>query len=195
MKTIKKRNVLLLLAVLTAAGILYFALELSWAPMRQNPPPSPTAEAPAEEAPEPETPAAEAPAPEAPEPETPAQPQSGVLEQQPLMVSEHFARDEYRCDCQGSCDGFPAEPDPELVRRVEALRQAVGAPVIITSGVRCGPRNEEVGGVAWSFHKRGAAADLYCPGVGVGEVAAAAQAAGLNILPHYSEGYIHVEIP
>ena len=127
MKTVKKRTVLLLLAVLTAAGILYFAQELNWAPARQNPPPSQTEEAPAEEVPEPETPAPEAPAPEAPEPETPAQPQSGVLEQQPLMVSEHFARDEYRCDCQGSCDGFPAEPDPELVRRVEALRQAVGA--------------------------------------------------------------------
>ncbi|SDP28620.1 Peptidase M15 [Eubacterium maltosivorans] len=194
MKTIKKRTVLLLLAVLTAAGILYFALELSWAPMRQNPPPSPTEEAPGQETPKPETPAPEAPAPESLEPETPAQPQSGVLEQQPLMVSEHFARDEYRCDCQGFCDGFPAEPDPELVRRVEALRQAVGAPVIITSGVRCGPRNEEVGGVAWSFHKRGAAADLYSPGVPVGTLAALAKDCGLNILPYYRDGYVHVEI-
>ena len=184
MKTIKKRTVLLLLAVLTAAGILYFALELSWAPMRQNPPPSLTEEAPVEEAP----------APESLEPETPAQPQSGVLEQQSLMVSEHFARDEYRCDCQGSCDGFPAEPEPELVRRVEALRQAVGAPVIITSGVRCGPRNEEVGGVAWSFHKRGAAADLYSPGVPVGTLAALAKDCGLNILPYYRDGSVHVEI-
>ncbi|QCT72675.1 YcbK family protein [Eubacterium maltosivorans] len=189
MKTVKKRTVLLLLAVLTAAGILYFALELSWAPMRQNPPPSQT-----EEAPKPETPAPEAPAPEAPEPETPAQPQSGVLEQQPLMVSEHFARDEYRCDCQGSCDGFPAEPDPELVRRVEALRLAVDAPVIITSGVRCEKRNEEVGGVPWSFHKRGAAADLYSPGVPVGTLAALAKDCGLNILPYYRDGYVHVEI-
>ena len=131
MKTIRKRTVLLILAALTAAGILYFAQELNWAPARQNPPP--------------------------------VQSESGALEKQPVMVSEHFARDEYRCDCAGCCDGFPAEPQPELVRRVEALRQAVGAPVIITSGVRCEERNAEVGGVAWSFHKRGA-----CPTTAAG---------------------------
>lgn len=101
---------------------------------------------------------------------------------------------EYRCDCAGSCDGFPAEPQPELVSRVEALRQAVGEPIIITSGVRCEERNEEVGGVAWSFHKRGAAADLYSPGVPVGTLAALAKDCGLNILPYYSSGYVHVEI-
>lgn len=191
MKTIKKRTVLLILAALTAAGILYFARELNWAPARQNPPPV-QSEAPLP--PEPDTP--EAPpedlSPENPEP--PGQPESGVLEAQPVMVSEHFARDEYRCDCAGSCDGFPAEPQPELVSRVEALRQAVGAPVIITSGVRCEERNAEVGGVAWSFHKRGAAADLYSPGVPVGTLAALAKDCGLNILPYYSSGYVHVEI-
>ncbi|WP_417090238.1 D-Ala-D-Ala carboxypeptidase family metallohydrolase [Eubacterium maltosivorans] len=111
------------------------------------------------------------------------------------MASAHFALWEYVCDCAGYCDGYPHSLEPELLEKVEALRTGLGRPVIITSGVRCEARNQEVGGVSWSFHKRGAAADLYCPGVGVGEVAAAAQAAGLNILPHYSEGYIHVEIP
>lgn len=194
MKTIRRRTVLLILAALTAAGILYFAHELNWAPARQNPPPPAESEIP--QPPEPAPPEAlpeDTPlSPENPEP--PGQPESGVLEKQPVMVSEHFARDEYRCDCAGSCDGFPAEPQPELVSRVEALRQAVGAPVIITSGVRCEKRNEEVGGVAWSFHKRGAAADLYSPGVPVGTLAALAKDCGLNILPYYSSGYVHVEI-
>lgn len=191
MKTIRKKTVLLILAALTAAGILYFAQELNWAPARQNPPPV-QSEAPLP--PEPDTP--EAPPEDLPpeNPEPPGQPESGALEAQPVMVSEHFARDEYRCDCAGSCDGFPAEPQPELVSRVEALRQAVGAPVIITSGVRCEERNAEVGGVAWSFHKRGAAADLYSPGVPVGTLAALAKDCGLNILPYYSSGYVHVEI-
>ena len=191
MKTIRKRTVLLILAALTSAGILYFARELNWAPARQNPPPAQT-EAP--KPPEPDTPEAppEATPPETPEP--PGQPESGALKKQPVMVSEHFARDEYRCDCAGYCDGFPAEPQPGLVSRIEALRQAVGAPVIITSGVRCEERNEEVGGVAWSFHKRGAAADLYSPGVPVGTLAALAKDCGLNVLPYYSSGYVHVEI-
>ena len=92
----------------------------------------------------------------------------------------------------------PATPEmpqePELLEKIEALRCYFGRPVIITSGVRCEARNEEVGGVSWSFHKRGCAADLYCPGVGVGDLAAGAKDCGLNILPYYSSGYIHVEI-
>ena len=136
-----------------------------------------------------------------PPPETP---QDGAVIDHPLpedpiltkgpWASEHFLMSEYACDCAGYCDGFPAEPQPGLVSRIEALRQAVGAPVIITSGVRCEERNEEVGGVAWSFHKRGAAADLYSPGVPVGTLAALAKDCGLNVLPYYSSGYVHVEI-
>lgn len=193
MKTIRKSTIIVILTLLTAAGTLYFALAFSWAPARQNPPPAAESEAPQPEPAPPEALPEDTPlSPENPEP--PGPPESGVLEKQPVMVSAHFARDEYRCDCAGSCDGFPAEPQPELVSRVEALRQAVGAPVIITSGVRCEKRNEEVGGVAWSFHKRGAAADLYSPGVPVGTLAALAKDCGLNILPYYSSGYVHVEI-
>ena len=114
-------------------------------------------------------------------------------ESEPVMASAHFAMEEYRCDCAGYCDGWPADMDPELLAMIEELRCACGSPVIITSGVRCSARNEEVGGVAWSFHKRGHAADLYCPGMPVGQLAALAQGVGLNILPYYSSGYIHVE--
>ncbi|MSS93104.1 peptidase M15 [Eubacterium sp. BL-380-WT-2B] len=110
-------------------------------------------------------------------------------------ASAHFLMDEYACDCAGYCDGWPTEMNPELLERVEALRMACGRPVIITSGVRCAARNAEVGGVAWSFHKKGLAADLYCPGMGVGDLAERAQETGLNILPYYSSGYIHVELP
>ena len=91
-------------------------------------------------------------------------------------------------------DGWPCVVEPELLEKIEALRCYFGRPVIITSGVRCEARNEEVGGVSWSFHKRGCAADLYCPGVGVGDLAAGAKDCGLNVLPYYSSGYIHVEI-
>ncbi len=138
-----------------------------------------------EETPQPEEPAVrepeETPVEEPPEPETP-------------MASEHFGLWEYACDCAGYCSGFPVMPDPELTALVEALRCACGRPVILTSGVRCGTRNEEVGGVSWSFHKRGRAADLYCPGVGVGDLAALAKEVGLNVLPYYNSGYVHVEV-
>ena len=89
---------------------------------------------------------------------------------------------EYRCDCGGYCGGWPCEMNPALLDKIEALRGVFGQPVIITSGVRCEARNAEVGGVAWSFHMRGCAADLYCPGVAVGELAGAAKDVGLNVV-------------
>ena len=48
--------------------------------------------------------------------------------------------------------------------------------------------------MAWSFHKRGDAADLYCPGVAVGDLAQTAKDLGMNVLPYYASGYIHVEV-
>lgn len=111
-----------------------------------------------------------------------------------LMATAHFAMEEYRCDCDGYCSGWPCAMNPALLDKIETLRGVFGQPVIITSGVRCEARNAEVGGVAWSFHMRGCAADLYCPGVAVGEMAGAAKDVGLNVLPYYAHGYIHVEI-
>lgn len=49
-------------------------------------------------------------------------------------------------------------------------------------------------GVSWSFHMRGDAADLYCPGVAVGDLAQMAKDLGMNILPYYASGYVHVEV-
>ena len=130
--------------------------------------------------------------PEAPGEESP--PAELEEEELPLMATPHFAMEEYRCDCGGYCDGWPCAMEPELLDKIEALRCVFDRPVIITSGVRCEARNAEVGGVAWSFHMRGCAADLYCPGVAVGELAAATKDVGLNVLPYYAHGYIHVEI-
>ena len=62
-------------------------------------------------------------------------------------ASAHFLMDEYACDCAGDCDGWPAEMDPELLEKIEALRCAFDRPIIITSGVRCERRNAEVGGI------------------------------------------------
>ncbi|WP_195268598.1 D-Ala-D-Ala carboxypeptidase family metallohydrolase [Eubacterium sp. 1001713B170207_170306_E7] len=151
-----------------------------------------------EAAPEVAVPEVITPAPQSPDeggvdtrPEPEAEAPSEVLEPQ---ASEHFLMSEYACDCAGFCDGWPCTMNPELLEKIEALRCTFGCPVIITSGVRCAARNEEVGGVSWSFHKRGCAADLYCPGVAVGDLALAAGELGMNVLPYYSQGYLHVEI-
>jgi hypothetical protein len=80
--------------------------------------------------------------------------------------SEFFAREEFRCQCEGKyCNGFPVEPEEELVRVCNEIRRRLGVPVTIVesggSGVRCAQHNANVGGVAYSNHLYGKAADLH----------------------------------
>ena len=79
---------------------------------------------------------------------------------------EFFTRDEFKCQCGGRyCNGFPEEPQEELVRTVNEIRRRLGVPVSIVtaggSGVRCPQHNAAVGGVANSLHLTGNAADLH----------------------------------
>lgn len=80
--------------------------------------------------------------------------------------SEFFDREEFRCQCGGKyCDGFPVEPEQELVRVCNEIRRRLGVPVSIVdgggSGVRCPRHNASVGGVGNSNHLYGRAADLH----------------------------------
>lgn len=79
---------------------------------------------------------------------------------------EYFTHEEFRCQCGGKyCDGFPVEPEEELVRTVDEIRRRLGVPVSIVdaggSGVRCTQHNAAVGGVWNSLHLTGNAADLH----------------------------------
>ena len=78
----------------------------------------------------------------------------------------YFTREEFRCQCKGKyCNGFPVEPQEEMVRTVDEIRRRLGIPISIVtaggSGVRCRKHNAEVGGVANSEHLYGRAADLH----------------------------------
>lgn len=78
----------------------------------------------------------------------------------------YFTREEFRCQCGGKyCNGFPVEPQEQLVRTVNEIRRRLGVPVTIVdgggSGVRCSQHNAAVGGVANSEHLYGRAADLH----------------------------------
>lgn len=79
---------------------------------------------------------------------------------------EFFDREEFRCQCKGKyCNGFPVEPQEDMVRAVDEIRRRLGVPVQIVdaggSGVRCPVHNANVGGVANSEHLGGNAADLH----------------------------------
>lgn len=78
---------------------------------------------------------------------------------------KYFKRSEFKCDCGGKyCDGYPVEPNMELVKMLDELREYFAVPVTVTSGIRCLRRNTEVGGIATSAHLKGKAADVYVPG-------------------------------
>lgn len=80
----------------------------------------------------------------------------------------HFTRAEFACKCGLAhapyCDGYPAEPAERLVRIADELRERLGCPVEIVSGLRCKQHNADCGGVKNSQHMDGTAADVYARG-------------------------------
>lgn len=79
----------------------------------------------------------------------------------------YFDREEFRCTCGGrGCDGFPEEPDEQLISNAESARIHFGNVADVSSGVRCSLRNAELpGSAANSLHLRGKAMDFRIRGV------------------------------
>ena len=76
---------------------------------------------------------------------------------------QHFRREEFRCKCGKYCNGFPVEPDETTVRYADAIRERLGVPLNVNSGIRCPQHNANVGGVTNSQHVLGTACDLGAP--------------------------------
>lgn len=72
---------------------------------------------------------------------------------------KYFGKSEFACPC-GKCNGFPAEPEETLVRAADKVREHFGAPMPVSSGVRCASHNKEVGGLSNSRHLSGKAMDF-----------------------------------
>jgi len=83
--------------------------------------------------------------------------------------------------------------DPLLVDRLQALRDRVGRPVVITSGYRTMDHNRTIGGAPESLHLRGQAADIKVPGWDPEAVARADEAVGfggIGVCPTH----VHVDV-
>lgn len=79
---------------------------------------------------------------------------------------KHFKKSEFACKCGGRyCDGYPVDINHTLVRVAERAREYFGAPITVSSGIRCTTHNRNVGGVSNSRHKQGKAIDFTVHGI------------------------------
>lgn len=81
------------------------------------------------------------------------------------MLSEHFSKAEFACNCCGRLHPSGTMPPQSLVNDLEALRAHFGKPVNINSGYRCPSHNAAVDGATSSRHMEGDAADVWIAGV------------------------------
>jgi uncharacterized protein YcbK (DUF882 family) len=86
------------------------------------------------------------------------------------MESEHFKDAELACHHCGVnlCQ-------QELLDALEALRVAIGKPILVDDAYRCAVHNAEVGGAPHSEHLQGIAADIRVEGMTAAELEAVAR--------------------
>ena len=72
--------------------------------------------------------------------------------------TKNFKVSEFACKCGCGTNNI----DQRIINMAQVIREAIGAPIHINSGVRCEKHNKAVGGVTGSFHTKGTAADLSC---------------------------------
>lgn len=75
---------------------------------------------------------------------------------------KNFDLKQYKCKCDGKyCDGVPHKVYKRLVMKDQYVRNRLGKPIYITSGLRCEKHNKNEGGVSNSKHLYGRASDEY----------------------------------
>ena len=108
----------------------------------------------------------------------------------------YWDREEFRCRCGGKyCNGFPAEPNQNLVELVDDIRHKAGRPGIPSSGLRCKTWNALQGGVANSDHMEGKALDFSIEGMSGSQLLAIAQADSRTRYAYIIDGgWVHVDV-
>lgn len=107
-----------------------------------------------------------------------------------LRVSDHFMLREFQCRCCGR-----VMLSARLVELLEALREAAGRPLVLTSGYRCEAHNARVGGAPRSRHMSGRAVDIATPQpLQAAEAQAARELGFTEVIAGGARGYLHVAI-
>lgn len=104
-------------------------------------------------------------------------------------VAPNFVADEFLSAEKGRYGVLQAH----LVERLQDLRDDLGAPLIVTSGYRNPAWNAGVGGVEFSRHQYGDAADLDATGLSVEELGDRCDAHGASYVGLYEDGHTHCD--
>lgn len=108
-----------------------------------------------------------------------------------FQVTEHFNLREFQCKC--GCGTLKISS--RLIAMLEALRQELKVPFVITSGYRCPTHNANVGGDKNSFHMQGLACDIICPqGYSVEEFARICLDHGFSVGAYHAQSFVHVDV-
>lgn len=110
-------------------------------------------------------------------------------------LTEHFDRAEFACGCGCGTDNVSRL----LVTRLQAMRELLGRPIVVSSGCRCREHNRAEGGKPDSAHlssrlEFGEAADLAAPTGGDRyALVKAALAAGITRIG-IGASFVHVDV-
>lgn len=106
-----------------------------------------------------------------------------------MKVGKHFSLDEFTVTQEGTRRGLDNTPNAEVIENIKALcekildplREAIGIPIVVTSGYRSPAVNKAVGGSRTSQHVQGMAADIIVPGWTVEHVVEKIRLLGLPV--------------
>lgn len=106
-----------------------------------------------------------------------------------IQISKNFKLYEFECH-----DGnHEVKVDPELVEKLQKLRDTVGKPIIINSAYRTPEYNKQIGGVGGSQHIEGKAADIRINGYTPKQVRDLAKKIGFRGIGIYPT-FTHVDV-
>lgn len=111
-----------------------------------------------------------------------------------MRLSAHFSEEEFRCRC--GCG--QVRINPQLVAKLERLREKVGQPIHISSGYRCPAHNKAKKGAKFSQHMKGTAADITVRGMTALELKPLAEKvfgykSGIGTYPQFPK-MLHVDV-
>lgn len=103
----------------------------------------------------------------------------------------YFSEREFKCRCgRKECDAPKARP--EFLKKLNAVREAWGSPLAISSGSRCAYWNAKVGGSKNSQHLHGNAADIIMHPKDAEKFASLAMAMGLGGVA-IGQNFVHLD--